>query len=45
MELEILFYVIPSSLFYVESFYGGKKYSIKFEDGGEITQDIKSEKV
>lgn len=33
-----------SSLFYVESFYGGKKYSIRFEDGGEITQELKSER-
>ena len=33
-----------SSVFEVESTYGGKTYSLKFKDGGEIFQDLKSTK-
>lgn len=33
-----------SSLFYVESYYDGYKYSLKFENGGELVQDLKKEK-
>lgn len=33
-----------SSLFYVESYYDGYKYSLKFENGGELIQDLKKEK-
>lgn len=32
-----------SSLFQVESFYNSNKHSIKFENGGELTQDLKKE--
>lgn len=33
-----------SSIFYVESYYNGYKHSLKFENGGELVQDLKKEK-
>lgn len=33
-----------SSIFYVESFYDKKKHSLKFENGGELVEDLKVEK-
>jgi DNA gyrase subunit B len=33
-----------SSLFYVESYYNGYKHTLKFENGGELVQDLKKEK-
>ena len=34
-----------SSIFYVESCYNGYKYSLKFENGGDLVQDLKREKL
>lgn len=33
-----------SSIFYVESCYGGYRYSLKFENGGELVQELEKEK-
>lgn len=33
-----------SEFFYVESFYGGHKYSVKFNNGGFLLQDLEKEK-
>lgn len=33
-----------SEIFHVESFYSGYKHSVKFENGGELVQDLKKEK-
>ncbi|MGG1916088.1 toprim domain-containing protein [Priestia megaterium] len=33
-----------SEFFYVEAFYGGYKYSVKFDNGGNLLQDIEKEK-
>jgi DNA gyrase subunit B len=33
-----------SSIFYVEAYYNGYKHSLKFENGGELVQDLKKEK-
>lgn len=33
-----------SSIFHIESYYNGYKHSLKFENGGEVVQDLKKEK-
>lgn len=34
-----------SSVFHIESYYGGYKHTLKFENGGELVQDLKKEKL